>query len=218
MDSLSTYRKSDAAWGRSGEALSNPFYHYVLPTTILEPKKPLQTCGITIPTKRWESVAWFVAMSFDCQCVLISLYRKLITQEFGDFEKSFNIGNIDGGFGQSRGTAPTSTNLTPAVTAPITPSTRLRKEKIKSFRPASLFDSSGKTHSVADEFLQFSTTRKKLIAQIDLDMTSKRMKRKRLHFVGCLNRWTNAGRKSPTRCLQMLQHNDLFTLSQNTYI
>jgi hypothetical protein len=64
MDSLSTYRKSDAAWGRSGEALSNPFYHYVLPTTIFDPKKPLQTCGITIPTKRWESIAWFDVIFF----------------------------------------------------------------------------------------------------------------------------------------------------------
>jgi hypothetical protein len=103
--------------------------------------------------------------------VLISLYRKLITQEFGDFEKSFNIGNIDGGFGQSRGIAPTATNRTPAVPSdsPITPSTHLRKLKRKAFRPASLFDSSFKTQSVADEFLQLSTTRKKLMAQIDIE-------------------------------------------------
>jgi hypothetical protein len=61
-DSLSFYRKTDANWSRSGVATSDPFYHYVLPITIFDIKRPLQTCGVTQPTKRWESVAWFVVM------------------------------------------------------------------------------------------------------------------------------------------------------------
>ncbi len=61
-DSLSFYRKADANWSRSGVAMSDPFYHYVLPVTMFDPNKPLQTCGVSQPTKRWESVAWFVVM------------------------------------------------------------------------------------------------------------------------------------------------------------
>jgi hypothetical protein len=61
-DSLSFYRKTDANWSRSGVATSDPFYHYVMPITIFDIKRPLQTCGVTQPTKRWESVAWFVVM------------------------------------------------------------------------------------------------------------------------------------------------------------
>ena len=62
-DSLSFYRKTDANWKRSGNAMSDPFYHFVVPITIFDPNKALQTCGVSMPTKRWETVAWFVAFT-----------------------------------------------------------------------------------------------------------------------------------------------------------
>ena len=63
-----------------------PLYHYVLPITIFDSGRGAKYGEevIKLQTKRWETLAWF-----------------LIIQHKGDFEKSFNLGSIDGGFGTS---------------------------------------------------------------------------------------------------------------------
>lgn len=64
-----------------------PLYHYVLPVTIFESARGAKYGEevIKMQTKRWDTLAWF-----------------LIVSHKGDFEKSFNLGTIDGGFGTSR--------------------------------------------------------------------------------------------------------------------
>jgi hypothetical protein len=64
--------------------MSMPLYHYVLPVTIFESARGAKYGEdvIKMPTKRWDTLAWF-------QVILNK----------GDFEKSFNLGSITGGFG-----------------------------------------------------------------------------------------------------------------------
>jgi beta-glucosidase/6-phospho-beta-glucosidase/beta-galactosidase len=68
-DSLSHYRKSMSNWKSSGTNLSRPLYHFVLPVTIFDPQHPLKTCGLALPTKRWDTIAWYTALQL---CLLRS--------------------------------------------------------------------------------------------------------------------------------------------------
>jgi hypothetical protein len=72
-DSLASYRKTHLNWSRSGTAMSDPLYHYVLPVTVFDKHLPLKTCGIAVATKRWESIAWFVII-ISHVCVLQLTY------------------------------------------------------------------------------------------------------------------------------------------------
>jgi hypothetical protein len=67
-DSLSNYRKAMGGWKSSGTAMSRPLYHFVQPTTIFDPKRPLQTCGLTVVTKRWDTIAWYEPCTCPCHC------------------------------------------------------------------------------------------------------------------------------------------------------
>ena len=62
LDSLSTYRKTEGTWTSSGVALSQPMYHYVLPVTLFDRHNALKTCGVNQATKRWDTIAWLVAI------------------------------------------------------------------------------------------------------------------------------------------------------------
>jgi hypothetical protein len=68
--SLSDYRKSISGWKSSGVNMSRPLYHFVLPTTIFDPTKPLQTCGLNVPTKRWDTLAWYICEPCPCACCI----------------------------------------------------------------------------------------------------------------------------------------------------
>lgn len=56
-DSLALYRRTHASWNSSGNNLSYPLYHFVLPVTIFDINKPHLTCGISNIQKRWDSIA-----------------------------------------------------------------------------------------------------------------------------------------------------------------
>jgi hypothetical protein len=64
--------------------LSFPLYHYVLPITVFDATRGAKYGEevIKMPTKRWDTLAWFQ-----------------ITKNKGDFESSFNLGQIQGKFG-----------------------------------------------------------------------------------------------------------------------
>ncbi len=105
------------------------------------------------------------------QNVLTSLHRKLITENFGDFEKSFNIGNIDGGFGAANIPQPKTVVVTPSGTPSIATSVQTKKKQKRVLispkeanTKSARFD---KTQCAADEFLQLSSTRKKLMKEIE---------------------------------------------------
>jgi hypothetical protein len=121
--------------------------------------------------------------------VLTSLHRKLITENFGDFEKSFNIGNIDGGFGAQPKAAdgphtktpsgtpaqPKAADGTHTKTPSGTPSSgtsvqQRTKKRVVLFSPKEANTKSARFDNMqraADEFCQLSSTRKKLMREIE---------------------------------------------------
>jgi hypothetical protein len=115
--------------------------------------------------------------------VLTSLHRKLITENFGDFEKSFNIGNIDGGFGAQPKASdgphtktPFGTPAQPKEDGPHTNTSSGTSGQQKTKKRHALFSPKeantksarfDKTQCAADEFWQLSSTRKKLMKEIE---------------------------------------------------
>jgi hypothetical protein len=108
--------------------------------------------------------------------VLTYLHRKLITENFGDFEKSFNIGNIDGGFGAANLQQPKTVVVdqqtkTPTGTPSSASSARTKpRKRVLLFSPKEAATKSArfdKTQCAADEFLQLSSTRKKLMKELE---------------------------------------------------
>jgi hypothetical protein len=98
-DSLALYRRTHASWNSSGNNLSYPLYHFVLPVTIFDINKPHLTCGISNIQKRWDSIAWYAPSHYLHRTCANTSLRFQITENQGDFDKSFNIGNVTGGFG-----------------------------------------------------------------------------------------------------------------------
>ncbi len=107
--------------------------------------------------------------------MLTSLHRKLITENFGDFEKSFNIGNIDGGFGAQPKAAvdplplPKTPSGTPSSGTSDQQKTK-KKPRVVACSPKEANTKSArfdKTQCAADEFWQLSSTRKKLMKELE---------------------------------------------------
>ncbi len=88
--SLADYRAAYLNWSKSGTNMSQPFYHYVLPATLFDPDHG-QSYGdhvLKMATKRWDTLAW----------------QQIIFHK-GDFEKSFNVATVSGGFGTAASTS-----------------------------------------------------------------------------------------------------------------
>lgn len=88
----------------------------------------------------------------------------MITENFGEFDRSFNIGKLPGGFGGAAATsaAVASTAATASLSTLTTPDTPLSAMKSRRTRPASFSPTSPvveKTQSLAAEFLTLSTSR-----------------------------------------------------------
>jgi hypothetical protein len=96
--------------------------------------------------------------------LLTSFHRKLITQNFGDFEKSFNIGSIAGGFGQADPSVPVS-NVDSSSKAP----TKRRASFSPTSPKATKSARSDKIQGTAEEFLNLSVSRKKLLEEIEAE-------------------------------------------------
>ncbi len=131
-----------------------------------------------IATNKTLGISRMVCCLYHHHCnqnVLTSLHRKLITENFGDFEKSFNIGNIDGGFGaanfQQPKTAVDSHTKTPSGTPSSATSVQTnKKQKRVLTSPKGANTKSARfdiTQCAADEFLQLSSTRKKLMKEME---------------------------------------------------
>jgi hypothetical protein len=98
----------------------------------------------------------------------------LITEHFGDFDRSINIGKLLGGFGTAAATSaavssPASSETTSTVIG--TPQSNLsvshrRKEKrLQSFSPTT--PSVEQTQSLADEFISLSASRTNLMTMLN---------------------------------------------------
>jgi hypothetical protein len=93
--------------------------------------------------------------------VLTLPHRFLITENFGDFNQSFNIGKLSGGFGAASAKSASATCGTPSTLTNITPqstsSSRGTRKRAPSFSPTS--PPVAKTQMLADEFLSLTATR-----------------------------------------------------------
>ena len=141
------HRKSHSNWSQSGTAMSMPLFHYVMPVTIFDPARGAKYGEevIKMPTKRWDTLAWFQ-----------------ITLHCGDFEKSFNLGQIPGKFGvPSTGSskAATGSNASDLRSAEAT----ARKQAVK--RPRQDDPTAGMPAALA-EFMQLNATKANLSATI----------------------------------------------------
>jgi hypothetical protein len=98
----------------------------------------------------------------------------LITENFGDFDRSINIGKLLGGFGTAAATSaavPSSGSSDSTSTRLVTPQSnssvsRTKKEKrLQSFSPTT--PSVEQTQSLADEFISLSASRTNLLAMLN---------------------------------------------------
>lgn len=120
--------------------MSMPLYHYVLPVTIFESARGAKYGEdvIKMQTKRWDTLAWFQ-----------------VTLNKGDFEKSFNLGTITGGFGTS-----SSGSSKAAAKSSDDPPPTLRKPAAKKLEPIVI-------HSMPTylaEYMQLNATKTSLAA------------------------------------------------------
>jgi hypothetical protein len=95
----------------------------------------------------------------------------LITENFGDFDRSFNIGKLTGGFGTASATSATvsATFGTPSTRPNMTPrstssSLARGKKRAASFSPPS--PPVAKTQMLADEFLSLTATRMNIMEKL----------------------------------------------------
>jgi hypothetical protein len=121
--------------------MSMPLYHYVLPVTVFDLARGAKYGEdvIKLQTKRWDTLAWFQ-----------------VTLHKGDFEKSFNLGSISGGFG-----TPASGNSKAAKSVDELPST-LRKPAAKKLEPITSMP------TFLAEYMQLNATRTTLAATMDV--------------------------------------------------
>jgi X-X-X-Leu-X-X-Gly heptad repeat protein len=94
--------------------LSQPLYHYVLPATVfdLETGASYGDHVLKMVTKRWDTLAWFQ-----------------ITKMKGDFDKSFNVGTLQNGFGTAASGSSKLTNSKHDRSSPETAQKILKKQK-----------------------------------------------------------------------------------------
>jgi hypothetical protein len=110
--SLADYGAAYSNWSRSGTNLSQPFYHYVLPSTVFDPDHG-QRYGdyvLKMATKRWDTLAW----------------QQIIFKK-GDFKKSFNVATVSGGFGTAASASSTREEREGAPTARKVPNKKLKQ-------------------------------------------------------------------------------------------
>jgi len=117
--------------------MSMPLYHYVFPVTVFELPRGAKYGEdvIKLQTKRWDTLAWFQVI----------LHK-------GDFEKSFNLGSISGGFG-----TPASGCSKAAQSVDEPPST-IRKPAAKKLEPITSMP------TFLAEYMQLNATKTTLAA------------------------------------------------------
>ncbi len=144
------HRKSHSNWSQSGTAMSMPLFHYVMPVTIFDPARGAKYGDevIKMPTKRWDTLAWFQ-----------------ITLHCGDFEKSFNLGQIQGKFGVPSTGSSKADNSSVALDTKSAEATA-RKQPVKRTRQD---DPIASMPAALAEFMQLNATKANLAATLLVD-------------------------------------------------